>query len=140
MTYPSYQEIAEKLGYPRCNGTRPDGTACSFDHQKGSVGDGFVHWADRRRVERAGIRRFLKLIAIEIVSNGHPQGGPAGETRPWARLYLAQNLINNMARLIGVEMPARLTDEDRLAVKAQLVNVPSDEPLRKEAMTWAQKT
>jgi len=136
MSYPSYQEIADKLGQPRCRGIRPNGQLChGFDHQKGSVGDGFIHWADRARVERAGIRRFLKLIALEIVSNGgaaHP-----GETRPWARLYLAQNLINNMARVVGVSLPASLTDEDRLAVKAQIINVPTDEPLREEAMQWA---
>lgn len=138
MSYPTYAEVAEKIGYPRCRGIRPNGQTChGFDHVKGSVGEGFIHWADRKRVERAGIRRFLKLIAIEIVSNGPATDSIPGETRPWARLYLAQPLINNMGRLIGVTFPAHLTDEDRAEVRAQIVNLPADEPLRKEAMHWA---
>ena len=131
MAYPSFGEIAAKLDIPRCRGLTQAGYRCEvFDHRRGQIGDGQVHWADRARVERAGIRRFLRLAAILYYAEQEP--------RAWARIYLAQRLINAWASQLGVRIPSELSDHDRLEVKAMLVNIPTDAPLRKEAMAWAQ--
>lgn len=131
MANPTYGEIAERLAIRRCAGEND----CEADHVRGSWeivgGQPLVHWADRARVERAGVRRFLRHAATALVA-------VSGETRPWARLYLAQAYINNWATQIGMRMPGSATADDRLQVKAMLVNVPTDESLREEAMDWAQ--
>lgn len=132
MAYPTFGEIAEKLGIPRCRGIRPNGQIChGFDHRRGQVGDGFVHWADRSRIERAGVRRFLKMAAIMKLDE-------EGETRSWARLYLAQTMINNWSPIIGISFPGVLTDVDKIIVRAMLINVPTGDPMRDAAMRWAQ--
>lgn len=123
-TNPSYEQIATQLGIPRCVGCD------DFDHRNGSIGAGSVHWWDRSRVERPGVRRFLKLAAMLQLTE-------EGETRPWARLYLAQRRINAWAKELGMTFPGRLTEHDRLLVKAMCVGVPANEPLREEAMDWA---
>lgn len=125
--YPSYEAISSQLGIPRCRGILPDGHRCHLDHRKGVLKDDVVHWGDRGRVERAGVRRFLKLAAFRLVE----------DERPWARLYLAQPYINDWARQLGIRMPGRMTEDDRLLAKAMLVNVPSTEPLRETVMGWA---
>lgn len=119
----TFTDIAHQLSIPRCAG-------CDvFDHRGGTIGDGLVHWADRVRVERSGIRRFLKLAAILQVSQT--------EARPWARLYLAQRFINQWGAAVGADFPAYLRQQDQTELKAMLVNVPTNEPLRTEAMAWA---
>ena len=127
MAYPTYDEIARQLEIPRCRGVLPTGHRCPLDHRRGVLKDDLVHWADRGRVERAGVRRFLKLAAYRLID----------DERPWARLYLAQPYINDWARQLGIKMPGSKTDEDRLLAKAMMVNVPNKEPLREEAMAWA---
>lgn len=132
---PTYADIAAQVGIERCRGLTLSGHYCHYgDHQKGSLetvnGETIVHWADRVRVERAGVRRFLRLGAIAFFID-------EGEARPWARLFRAQALINEWAGTIGMRMPAAATERDRLELKAMLVQVPTDEPLRKEAMDWA---
>jgi hypothetical protein len=131
MAYPDFSTIAKRTGIPRCRGIRLNGQLChDFNHNGGAIGDGLVHWADRRRIERAAIRRFLTLGALLELESTEP--------RSWARLYLAQRRINDWAKDIGVTFPSTLSANDRLKVKAMLINVPTDEPLRMEAMRWAQ--
>ena len=129
MAYPTFSEIAERLDIARCRGILPSGHRCHLDHRRGVVSDGMVHWADRGRVERAGVRRFLKLSAFLLID----------DDRPWARIWLAQRYINNWASQIGMTFPSSLTDDDRLEVRAMLINVPTDTPGRQEAMAWAQQ-
>lgn len=129
MAYPNYDEISKTLSIDRCRGIRATGQMCrDYDHQKGEVGEGLVHWADRTRIERAGVRRFLGLAARRRVD----------DPRLWARIYLSQRLINRWGSEIGISFPTRLNQLDRLMVRAMLVLVPTSEPLREEAMRWAQ--
>lgn len=125
--YPRFAEIAERFGIPRCRGILPTGHRCPLDHRAGVLEGGLVHWADRERVTRAGVRRFLKLAAFRLVD----------DERPWVRLYLAQPIINDWARQLGIKMPGHMTEDDRLLAKAMLVNVSSKEPMRDEVMEWA---
>jgi len=94
------------------------------------VGDGLVHGADRARVERAGVRRFLRLAAIRYLMDEE------GVAEPWMRLYMAQRIINIWATAIGIRLPASAARRDKLELKAMLTSVPQS-PLRKEAMVWA---
>lgn len=130
MANPTYGEIAAKLGIQRCAGE----DNCPADHRSGSWeivdGEPIVHWADRARVERSGVRRFLRHAACAFVASG-------GESRPWARLYLAQAVITNWSSQIGMRLPS--ADYDRVMLRAMLVSVPTSEPLREEAMDWAQR-
>lgn len=129
MAYPTYDQISRELGIARCRGIRSTGQLCrEYNHLRGQIGDGDVHWQDRARVERAGVRRFLGLAARAQID----------DPRPWARIYLSQRLINQWGNEIGISFPARLGQLDRLKVKAMLVQVSTDEPLREEAMRWAQ--
>jgi len=130
LAYPSYAEIADRLGIPRCRGLTASGHQCrDYNHRQGAVGDGLVHWADRKRVERAGIRRFLRLAANRYLIDEE------GVAEPWQRLYLAQRMINIWGMALGVRFPASLTDRDKVELKAMLVNEPQTE-LRKQAMDW----
>jgi hypothetical protein len=129
LAYPSYAEIADRLGIPRCRGLTASGHQCrDYNHRQGVVGDGLVHWADRKRVERAGIRRFLRLAANRDLIE-------QGVAEPWKRLYWSQAMINRWGMTLGVRFPASLTEHDKIELKAMLVNEPQS-PLRKEAMDW----
>lgn len=131
MAYPSYDEIAKTLGIDRCRGIRATGQLCrEYDHRKGAAGEDLIHWADRGRIERAGVRRFLGLAARYQLRD---------EPRVWARIYLSQAQINAWGSKIGISFPSHLSQFDRLMVKAMLVQVPTSEPLREEAMRWAQQ-
>lgn len=134
MSYPDFDEIARRLSIPRCRGIRANGQTCHYDHRHGSIGEGLIHWADRTRIMRAGVRRFLKLAALQLIED------VGGETRPWARLYRAQKVVNTWGADLGITFPGHLTQQDKLAVKAMLIGVATDEPLREEAMDWAQDT
>ena len=130
MAYPSYADISAQLGIPRCRGVTASGHLCrDYDHKRGAVGDGLVHWADRARVERAGIRRFLRLAAVRDLIE-------QGVAEPWKRLYWSQGMILRWADELGVRLPASAARRDRVELKAMLTSVPQSD-LRKEAMVWA---
>jgi hypothetical protein len=133
-TLPSWQDIAEQLSVRWCRGMLPNGQTC-FEKHKGSVTvDGStitVHWADRR-VTRPAIKRFLMLVGQGQADIGGPQ--PA-----WRRQYRALRTALRFSRLLGFRFPAAYWAMDRVRLKAMLLDVPTTDPERQEAMEWLQR-
>lgn len=98
----TYDEVTKRTGVTRCN-------ACDVgDHTAGwaDMGSGIVHWRDRR-LERRGLRHFLKLVASIIYS--HNRGQPE-----WRKLY-EQNVwaYHTALAQFGVRFRSSYADEDR---------------------------
>lgn len=126
----TFEQAGSGLGLTVCRGIDPrTGSYCQRDHDRGELADGLVHWRDRR-MSRASLRMFLLVAAG---SNPVIAGTPPG----WARTYLANRWAVWAAGQLGMKLPKHLSDTDRARVKAQLVSVPTDAPLRKEAMRWS---
>jgi hypothetical protein len=129
MPHPRYADLAARIGIPYCRGIRPNGRRCYSGHENGSVGDDLVHWRDRRPTN-AGIYRFLYLAA----TLRH-----ADEPTTWRRLYLALRDVPHLAAAGQVRLPHRLGNSGRARLRAMLLRVPITEPLREEAMSWANR-
>lgn len=125
----TFEQAGEGLGINVCRGINPrTGAYCQIDHDRGELADGLVHWRDRR-MTRASLRLFLL-----VCSGTNPI--VAGSTG-WSRTYLANRWVIWAAGQLGYKLPKHLSDTDRARVKAQLASVPTDAPLRKEAMRWS---
>jgi hypothetical protein len=76
-----YPDIARKLGMSWC-GNCPIG---NHTHGWADISNGVIHWADRR-VERRGLRLFLKLGASIVYSHnrGQPEWRMLYEQNAWA--------------------------------------------------------
>lgn len=138
MSLPDYTEIAKAVGVERCRGIdeRSGHTCRGFEHHAGSLGpDNTIHWADRRP-SRAGIRRFLWLVALNEVPI------PIGNEKAmatWAMYYMVMRRVPVLARKIRVRLPADYGEAERALMRAMLVNLPTDTPGRAEALRWAQR-
>ena len=127
MALPSYEAIAADLSIPRCRGILPNGQTCFADH-RGAYDSAYVHWRDRTPT-RAGIRAFLTLGALRVYYDRRLTG--------WRRYYLAQRLVGIWQLELGLRFPASVTESYRAQMRAMLVNVPTSDPLRGEALRWA---
>lgn len=126
-----YADLAMSVGVIRCRGIRPaTGLKCFEDHDKGTWADGMVHWGERTAVTMGGIRRFLYLASMSnpVVANSTPG---------WQQIYVANMWVKAMSRSKGIVLPARLANLDRARVRAGIVNLPVDTPLRAEAYEWS---
>jgi hypothetical protein len=131
----TYAELANAVHVTRCRGIHPrTGATCFEDHQRGSftADDQLVHWADRERVTKAGIRTFLGLAAMTnpVVANSTPG---------WEQIYIRNMWVSAMARVLLIRLPAALANLDRAKVRAAIVDLPTNTPLRPEAMKWSQR-
>jgi hypothetical protein len=131
MSLPTYAEISQQLGIPRCRGILPNGQRCHLNHE-GTYDEHNVHWADRRST-RGGIRAFLHLAGMKRVSS---TPGLLGEPF-WYRYYQAQLMVNVYAMQLGIRFPREVSDHYRAQLKAMLVDVPTSAEGRREAMSWA---
>ena len=135
MTLPAYTEIAATLNVPICPGILP-GTSrhCMWGevHETGAYSeiDGLMHWAPRRST-RAGIYRFLWLIARSRVLGDH-------SAKLWQQHYATLRMVPVLAELIHVRLPRSLSERDRAQLRAALVTLPRT-PEVTEAMRWAQR-
>jgi len=131
MALPTYYEISEKLGIPHCRGIRANGQLCyaKGNHQRGFVADNVVHWNDRYRPERAGIRKFLVLEGRRVAIEG-------GAKEPWRIHYRSLREMQMLARELGVRFPASAGEADRDRLRAMLVNVRGKDPELVEARAW----
>lgn len=139
MALPAYHEIAAKLGIPHCRGIKPNGQRC-YDpgsHQTGFVDASYVHWLDRTRPERAGIRRFLLLEARRRVTVDSGEAGEViGRADKWRLVYRSLRLLPSLASDLGIRIPVDLGKTDRIKLKAMLVNVNPKDQERIEALAW----
>jgi hypothetical protein len=131
MPHPRYAEIAARTKTPHCRGIRPSGSRCYIKgHDVGTLGDGFVHWRDRRATY-TGIYRFLYLASL-LRQNQSVEGG-------WRRLYLTLRAIPVLAAEAQVRVPRHYGDTDRARLRGMLLRVPTTDPVREEAMAWASR-
>jgi len=136
MSLPTYEAITSKLGIPRCRGILPNGQRCflaTHDSHHGSYSGGYVHWGDRAPT-RSGIREYLTLAALRYLDQGEEQEAL------WRLHYRAQLLVGEWQRMIGVRFPPKISDKYRARLKVMLVDVPTSEPMRAEAMRWATRS
>lgn len=133
MPLPSYHEMTETLGVPRCRGIQ-NGFRCYDEHERGEIKDGFLHWRDRRE-QREGIYQFLKLAAEFQL-----RADPTFMAQPlWAQRYQILRFIPVLAAKVRVQLPRKLGDRDRVELAAMLVNVPTSLLGRNEALEWARR-
>jgi hypothetical protein len=138
---PSYGELAEQQGVRWCRGIQPNGQTCFEEHAKGSYTihpelrrqqlstDIVIHWSDRRS-SRAGIRRFLLLVANAVITSATPA------IPDWRRLYRSNRMASDMAKAAHLRLPASLSAGDRARLRAMLVRVSMADPERREAYEW----
>lgn len=136
MALPAYHEIAAKLGIPHCRGIKPNGQRCyePGNHQTGFITPEFVHWLDRARPERAGIRRFLLLEARRRVYLEATEF--IGRADAWRLMYRALRLLPKLVSELGIRIPVELGKGDRVKLKAMLVNANPKDGERIEALAW----
>lgn len=138
---PSYADLAEQQGVHWCRGIQPNGQTCHEEHAKGSYtvhpelsqrysADIVIHWSDRRS-SRAGIRRFLLLIANAIITEATPA------IAEWRRLYRSNTMAWDMAKAAHMRLPASLSAVDRSRLRSMLLDVSMADPERREAYEWA---
>ena len=115
----SYIDLARVIDIELCTGC-----AVVSDHWRGAAQPsiGRVHWHDRR-VNRAGLRNFLKLVGACIHS--HNRGQPE-----WQQLFEQNQYAYHKAMQFGVRIPAHLSHYDRARVH---------ELLRQEHLTQKQR-
>lgn len=132
----TYRSIADTLGVQLC----PDAEGslvrgCDLPvaaHDSGGWDRGIVHWTDRSRITPRGLYRFLMFSALALNSS-------LTDEEDWRRIYLAHMALNRLARKARIRIPSELTTVERRRVKALLVGVPRDTPLREKAFRWARR-
>ncbi len=119
---------AAGVGY--CRGIVNGAYCYAGDHQKGFVtDDGTVHF-NRQRITHATLRKFC-LLAAEAETGGM-------DYPDWGVRYLHCSSAERIAReKLHVRIPSRSWTLDRWKVRAQLAHVPTDHPLRAEALAWS---
>ena len=129
----THQHIAGDLGVVLCYGIVPStGSYCRGpDHEVGEAENGTVHWRDRR-VSRTGLHRFLRLVARAKYPEVH-------SSDLWRQIYRENVALTRLAAQIHVRIPREASLLDRAIVKAALINVPTTDPERGPAMTWARR-
>ena len=97
----TYSDVATLLGYELCR----DG----FCPWSGIVIGRTVHWRERR-MERRGLRTFLRVIAIDtmVVRPNEPR---------YMTTYALNKEIDRLAKIIGVRFPRELSAMDRAKVR-----------------------
>lgn len=112
-------------------------------HRRGWVDDaGVVHWNPFRAVTRAGLRRFLMLVAEahRVNSGWEPLMSwvrRPGPERRAIRIYHASTFASKTAlRDLGIRLPASLAEVDKARVRSLLVGAPS-ELRRSRVGRWA---
>jgi hypothetical protein len=133
MKYRNHQLIADRLSVTLCAGIDPrSGAYCrQGDHEAGWAEPGVVHWRDRR-VSRAGLHRFLRLVVRATHRN-------VQSPDLWRQVYRENVEVARQAARLHVRIPREATLMDRAIVKAALVHVPTDDPERGPAMAWARR-
>jgi hypothetical protein len=129
----TYAELADAAHVVRCRGINPHtGAKCFEDHVRGAWADQMVHWADRERVTKGGIRTFLSFAAMSnpVVANSTPG---------WQQIYVQNVWIAATARALLIKLPANLANYDRARVRAAIADLPVNTELRAEAMKWSQR-
>lgn len=128
----TYAQLAEWAGVTRCRGINPrTGARCyNEDHEAGSWADEMVHWGERDRVTKAGIRRFLLLCAMAnpVVANSTPG---------WQQIYMANQWVKAAADSLVIRLPSQLSSLDRARVRAAIGSLPTNTELRAEALEWS---
>lgn len=118
----TYDEVARKFGVRRCNGCE-----AAINHQIGGQVGNVIHWTDRK-LNRAGLRHFLMLVAATRVIVGREK---------WRRIWAYNVWAASAARKeLRITIPLRYSAADRAYVRWRIqsaVNVPS------AARTWANK-
>lgn len=129
---PTYDQLANRHSFRRCRGILPNGQNCYENHKRGTADFdpqyGFiVHWQDRRP-SRPGIMRFLNLIAYAEIANVDDR---------WRRQYRAMRRTVKYLQEARVRVPAEAWHIDKTRLKSKLLDVPTTDPEREEAMNWA---
>lgn len=105
--WPDYHSVAQRWGVGMC-------TWCNGgDHALGwsNPSRGVVHFQERK-VSRAGLRRFLKLVASVLKS--HNRGQPE-----WQRLFEQNEWAKSAAHQMGLRIPIHLSAYDRAKAARQ---------------------
>lgn len=128
---PTYDELAVQRGVRRCRGIQPNGQYCYQNHKRGSSdfdpdGTPVIHWQDRRP-SRPGIMKFLNLIALV----------EQPDDDLWRRQYRALRLTVRYLQDAHVRVPAESWYLDKTRLKSRLLDVPTTDEEREEAMDWA---
>lgn len=136
LPHSSIAAMAKAAGVPHCNGMI-SGRYCgdiktyATTHRKGFVQGGTVHMSERR-VNKSVIRTFCMLAAEAEAGSAY-----AG-MQPWEQRWRTCVDAEHIARLrLHVRIPRSSWDLERWTVRAQLAQVPTGTPGRKEAMQWS---
>lgn len=112
-------------------------------HRRGWVDrQATVHWDPHREVTRAGLRRFLMLVAQSQIEGSDVPRKPLYMQRPAAvrnalRIYNANVFAYRTAlHDLGIRLPASLSRTDRAQVRSMLSQAP-DGLKRSSAGRWA---
>jgi hypothetical protein len=128
----TFAELADWAKVIRCRGIIPGtGIPCDEDHELGAVTGNIVHWGERTRITKQGVRRFLYLCAQTNPVVGNSEG--------WARIYLTNEWIRAAANALGIRLPTNLANHDRARVRSMIAGLPVDTPLRPEAISWSRR-
>lgn len=121
-----YGALAEMLGAERC-------TYCHrYDHHRGGIEDGTIHWADRV-MRWSGLVRFLKLVAI----SRDPSIGKW--PLAWQRIYALNMALKEVAKEAHTRIPGRFLRADKAFVRASLSKTNPDSQLAHKAYEWSRK-
>jgi len=133
----TWDAVFERLGLVWCKGcTGP------YDHGwYGYLGEGIVHWRDRR-FTRPGLYKLLrKLTQFQ---------NPSLDVFPtWRRLYLLNKEVLRLARDLGVRLPRSAFDLDRARLRLALSDykladrrrmTPSEQKDFRAALRWAARS
>ena len=120
----TYEDVAASLSLVLCS-------SCSLSdarHRSGYANNNTVHWAPRR-LERRGLRRFLKLAA-RLRLHRYDEASPA------MKIYLENAWATKAGAALRVRFPHSLSSEDRLHV---LWLASRGDPITPAAQRWANR-